>query len=77
MAAASWTTAATPRSTVSPSLESIQEISVLTNNFTAEHGNRSGVVINVVTKSGTNRYRGVAFEYLRNEAMNANTWSNN
>lgn len=63
--------------TVSPSLESIQEISVLTNNFTAEHGNRSGAVINVVTKSGANRFRGVAFEYLRNEAMNANAWSNN
>ena len=62
--------------TVSPSLESIQEISVLTNNFTAEHGNRSGAVINVVTKSGANTFHGVAFEYLRNEAMNANAWSN-
>ena len=62
--------------TVSPSLESIQEVSVLTNNFTAEHGNRSGAVINVVTKSGSNAYHGVAFEYLRNEAMNANSWSN-
>ncbi|MGH8335301.1 MAG: carboxypeptidase regulatory-like domain-containing protein, partial [Gammaproteobacteria bacterium] len=39
--------------TVSPSLESIQEISILTNNFTAEYGNRSGAVVNIVTKSGT------------------------
>jgi hypothetical protein len=62
--------------TVSPSLESIQEISILTNNFSAEYGNRSGAVINVVTKSGTNSFHGVAFESLRNEAMNANSWSN-
>jgi len=63
--------------TVSPSLESIQEISVLANNFTAEYGNRSGAVINIVTKSGTNQLHGVAFENLRNEALNANSWSNN
>src|SRR6201986_3111974 len=53
--------------TGSPSLESIQEISVLANNFTAEYGNRSGAVINIVTKSGTNAIHGVAFENLRNE----------
>jgi len=53
--------------TVSPSLESIQEISILTNNFTAEYGNRSGAVVNIVTKSGTNNFHGVAFENLRND----------
>jgi hypothetical protein len=63
--------------TVSPSLESIQEISILSNNFTAEYGNRSGAVINIVTKSGTNQLHGVAFESLRNEDLNANSWSNN
>jgi hypothetical protein len=63
--------------TVSPSLESIQEISVLTNNFTAEYGNRGGISINIVTKSGTNKFHGVGFENLRNEAFNANSWSNN
>jgi hypothetical protein len=63
--------------TVSPSLESVQEISILANNFTAEHGNRSGVVINMVTKSGTNSFHGVAFDNLRNEDLNANSWSNN
>jgi hypothetical protein len=63
--------------TVSPSLESIQEISFLTNNFTAEYGNRSGAIVNIVTKSGTNQYHGVAFENLRNEDLNANSWSNN
>jgi hypothetical protein len=63
--------------TVSPSLESIQEVSILTNNFTAEYGNRSGAVVNVVTKSGTNSLHGVAFDNLRNEDLNANSWSNN
>jgi hypothetical protein len=63
--------------TVSPSLESIQEISILTNNFTAEYGNRAGASINIVTKSGTNQFHGVAFENLRNEDLNANSWSNN
>ncbi len=62
--------------TVSPSLESIQEISVLTNNFTAEYGNRSGAVVNIVTKSGTNSFHGVAFDNLRNEDLNATPWSN-
>jgi hypothetical protein len=62
--------------TVSPSLESIQEISFLTNNFTAEYGNRSGAVINVVTKSGTNSFHGVLFDNLRNEDLNANSWNN-
>ena len=42
------------KTTVAPSLESIQEVSVLTNNFQAEYGNRGGSVINIVTKSGTN-----------------------
>jgi hypothetical protein len=65
------------KTTVAPSLESIQELAMLTNNFQAEYGTRSGVVINVVTKSGTNEYRGTVWNYLRNEALNANTWQNN
>jgi hypothetical protein len=65
------------KTTVAPSLESIQEVAVLTNNFQAEYGLRSGAVINVVTKSGTNAFHGTAWNYLRNEALNANTWNNN
>ena len=40
------------KTSVAPSLESIQEVSVLTNNFQAEYGTRGGTVINIVTKSG-------------------------
>jgi hypothetical protein len=65
------------KTTVAPSLESIQEVAVLANNFQAEYGTRAGAVINVVTKSGTNQFRGTAWNYLRNEALNANTWQNN
>jgi hypothetical protein len=65
------------KTTVAPSLESIQEVAILTNNFTAEYGNRAGASINIVTKSGTNAFHGVAFENLRNEDLNANSWSNN
>lgn len=65
------------KTTVAPSLESIQEVSLLTNNFQAEYGTRAGVVVNVITKAGTNQFKGTAWNYLRNEALNANTWQNN
>ena len=65
------------KTTVTASLESIQEISVLTNNFQAEYGNRSGSVINVTTKSGTNKYHVTLWDYVRNEALNANLASSN
>lgn len=44
------------KTTVTPSLESIQKVVVLTNNFQAEYGIRAGVVVNMVTKSGTNNF---------------------
>jgi hypothetical protein len=65
------------KTTVTPSLESIEEISVLTNNYQAEYGYRAGAVINVVTKSGSNAFHGTVFDNLRNEDLNANSWSNN
>jgi hypothetical protein len=65
------------KTSVAPSLESIQEVSVLTNNFQAEYGTRGGTVINVVTKSGTNKFHSTIFDYMRNEALNANSWANN
>src|SRR6266853_880867 len=44
-----------------PDLDSISEFRILTNNFDAEYGNYSGGVVNVVTKSGTNRFHGSGF----------------
>jgi hypothetical protein len=54
-----------------PNLDSIAEFRVLTGNFDAEYGNYSGGRINVVTKSGTNRFHGSAFDYLRNTDLDS------
>jgi Carboxypeptidase regulatory-like domain/TonB dependent receptor/TonB-dependent Receptor Plug Domain len=58
-------------------LDSVQEFSVLTNNFTAEYGRASGGVVNLITKSGTNSFHGSAYEYNRVSALSANTFENN
>src|SRR5256714_5555161 len=52
--------------------EAVQEFQVNQNGFSAEFGRAGGAVINVVTKSGTNYFHGGAFEYFRDEALNAN-----
>ncbi|MGH9941663.1 MAG: TonB-dependent receptor [Pyrinomonadaceae bacterium] len=52
--------------------ESVKEFQVNQNGFSAEFGRSGGAVINVVTKSGTNEFHGGAFEYFRDEALNAN-----
>jgi len=56
---------------VIPNLDSIAEFRIQTNNFDAEYGNFSGGLVNVVTKSGTNRFHGDLFEFLRNNKMDA------
>jgi outer membrane receptor protein involved in Fe transport len=50
-------------------LDSVQEFSVLTNNFTAEYGRASAGVVNVTTKSGSNDFHGSAYEYNRVSAL--------
>jgi outer membrane receptor protein involved in Fe transport len=60
--------------TVQPSPDSIEEFRVLTNTFDAEYGRNSGSVVNVVTKSGTNRFHGNLYEFFRNKALNANAY---
>ena len=55
----------------SPSLDSIAEFQVQTGLFPAEFGRASGGQINVVTKTGTNAFHGAAFEFLRNNAVDA------
>jgi hypothetical protein len=60
-----------------PSVESVQEFKIQTNAFTAQYGWSSGNVVNVVTKSGTNRFHGDLFEFYRNSALDANNYFNN
>jgi Carboxypeptidase regulatory-like domain len=54
-----------------PNLDSIAEFRVLTSNFDAQYGNYGGGQIDVITKSGTNRLHGDAFEFLRNTGLDA------
>jgi hypothetical protein len=60
-----------------PNPDALAEISVETNNYAADVGNVAGAVISSVLKSGSNRFRGNAFEFYRNSDMDANTWENN
>jgi hypothetical protein len=60
----------------SPPMESVEEFKVLTSGIAAEYGRTGGGVFNFSLKSGTNRFRGSAYGYVRNEALNANTWQN-
>ncbi len=54
-----------------PVIDAIQEFEVETNSSPAEFGRFNGGVVNLTTKSGTNQFHGTAFEFLRNEALNA------
>ena len=58
-------------SNVYPNPDALAEFSVQTNNFSAEFGRRLGGVINAITKSGTNDFHGSAFEFYRDESLNA------
>jgi len=61
----------------SPSIEALTEFSVDTNGFKAEYGRASGGVISYVSKSGTNQLHGNIYEFLRNDALDANNFFNN
>jgi hypothetical protein len=62
---------------VQPPVDALQEFKVQTRTYSAEFGKAAGAVINASIKQGTNRFRGSAFEFFRDEAFNANTWDNN
>ncbi|HEX3251244.1 MAG TPA: TonB-dependent receptor [Pyrinomonadaceae bacterium] len=53
------------------SMDSIQEVQTLEQNYGAQYGQAIGAVINPITKSGTNDFHGSVFEYFRNEALDA------
>ena len=60
-----------------PSLDSIGEFRVLRSLFPAETGRSGGGQVNVITRSGGEKFHGSAFEFIRNEAFNANSFLNN
>jgi hypothetical protein len=57
-----------------PNPDAIQEFKVQTNSYNVEYGRFASGIINVITKSGTNRYRGSAFAFTRDGDLNAKDW---
>jgi len=60
-----------------PNPDTIGEFHILTNNYSAEYGRNAGGIVSVVTKSGSNQFHGTAYDYVRNDALNANSFFNN
>jgi len=59
-----------------PSIEAVEEVQVITNQFSAEYGRASGGRINIRTRGGSNKYHGRGFYFFRNDFFNANTSNN-
>ncbi len=55
-------------------IDFIQEVKIQTSNFSAEYGRNAGASVNVVTRSGGNGYHGSAFEFLRNDKLDARSF---
>jgi hypothetical protein len=55
---------------VRPAIDSIQEVRMLTNSFSADAGRAGGAIVNVITKSGTNQLHGTLYEFFRNDKLN-------
>jgi len=59
-----------------PAPDAIQEFNLITNNAPAEFGQFMGGIVSATIKSGTNSFHGDLWEFLRNDVLNANSWSN-
>jgi hypothetical protein len=60
---------------VTPSIDAIGEVKVLTSNYGAQYGKNGSGTIEVETKSGTNRFHGDAYEFVRNDMFNSPAWN--
>ena len=60
-----------------PSVDAVQQFKVERSLYTADTGRAGGAQINVVTRSGNSTFHGSVYEFFRNDALNANQWSNN
>jgi hypothetical protein len=58
-----------------PTLESIEEFKIITTGYNAEWPRSGGGIVNVVTKGGSNLFRGSGYEFFRNDSLNANSWT--
>lgn len=60
-----------------PSMEAVEEVQVITNQFSPEYGRASGGRINIRTRGGAGNFRGRAFYFFKDESLDANTFRNN
>ena len=60
-----------------PSPEAVEEFKVQQTNFSAEYGFSGASVVNVITRSGTNRFHGSGYEFFRDDSLDANDWFSN
>ncbi len=60
-----------------PNPDAVAEFRLLENNYSAEYGRNAGGIVSVVTKSGTNQFHGTAYDYVRNNFFDANSFFNN
>ena len=60
-----------------PTLESIQEFKIITSSYAAEWPRSGGGVVNIVTKGGTQKFSGTAYNFFRNDKLNANSFIRN
>jgi hypothetical protein len=59
---------------VVPNPDALQEFRLITSNFDAEFGRTPGAVVNVITRSGTSKFHGKVWDYIRNDAFNAKNY---
>ncbi len=60
-----------------PNPDSIAEFRVIENNYAAEYGRNAGGIVSEVVKTGTNNFHGTAYDYVRNNFFDANSFFNN
>ncbi|HSY63239.1 MAG TPA: TonB-dependent receptor [Terriglobales bacterium] len=62
--------------TFQPPLDTLEEFKVDNSTFPAQYGRNAGAIVNIATRSGTNEYHGEAFEFFRNNALDARNYFN-
>jgi hypothetical protein len=62
---------------ITPTMDTVAEFKVITNGISAEYGRLSGGAVELVSRSGTNKFHGQAFDYIQNDVLNATSWNQN